>query len=83
MSTVIIRSLFLKSEKLFLFVSFRETQHHALVILKVRIDRRTIFGQFLAKTLKLPPTINYVRVWGFLIRIFVKNKRNVVKLTNG
>ena len=31
MSTAIIKSLFLKSEKFFLFVSFRETQHRALV----------------------------------------------------
>ena len=33
MSTAIIRSLFLKSEKFFLFVSCRETQHRALVFL--------------------------------------------------
>ena len=33
MSTAIIRSLLLKSERFLLLVSFRETQHHTLVFL--------------------------------------------------
>ena len=61
MSIAVIRSLFLKSEQFFLFVSYRKTQHRALVVIKVNLGntyKLAIFiflGKFLTTSNPLNP----------------------------